>query len=429
MTDTAQAQESTSSPFGWPLEKRRDYFGGAPDAGATHRVVFTGQNMDLPILRVPISLPKYRLDNGRTASAQEEYLARNLGTERDFFVSDPERIDVQTAQHALLSAVINQSGLRKKFEDVAVSQVEPIVLDSNGYVINGNRRLCTWRILFQDDPAKWARYSHIDVVVLPKSDDLAIDQLEALLQIDKDVRADYAWEAKAVMMKRRREAHNLSDEKLAALYGQKVSEIRKQLAMLDAAAEYLRSRGKADMWSLVSDNELAFSKFVEGRGALPDVDSKALFKETAYALIDNPSEAGDRLYEVIPAVNKYLDFIKVGLLEQFPIVEPAETLDDPFGDGTPVADGFLLAAEIAKPENSKAVRAVVKEVIEARKSAQRDEQSAQYLFNMVKRANAAMSTAVSSAIGETADSAGVAEQLDAIEAHIATLRAWLDAAH
>ena len=417
---------SDAGAYGWPLEKRIKFLADAESSGATFPIVFMGKKQDLSVKRVPIGLPKYRLENGRTASSQLEYLAKNPGLGDDFFTGDAERTDVQTAQHSILQTLIDASGLRKKFEDTSVTQIDPLVLDWNGYVINGNRRLCTWRTLYASDPKKWQQYSHVDVVVLPTADDQAIDQLEASLQIEKDVKADYTWEARALMMKMRRDVHNFSDEELSKLYGQKIPDIRRQFAMLEAASEYLDSRKKSNLWSEVADNELAFAKLVESREAVSGIDSKALFKETAFVLIDNPADVGERLYKAIPDVKKYLAPIRDALLEEIKI-DAATTVVDPFGDGQPASTSFLLSAAIADPENSSRVRAVVREVVENQRAAERDEQSAQHLLKLVQRANTTLQNALQSALRDTADRTGVGAQLDAIDAASAKIRQWLDA--
>jgi hypothetical protein len=57
------------------------------------------------------------MNNGRTASAQEEYLAKNPTKATDFFTADPELWDAQAVQHDLLIEMSGQSDLRKYFED------------------------------------------------------------------------------------------------------------------------------------------------------------------------------------------------------------------------------------------------------------------------------------------------------------------------
>ena len=67
------------------------------------------KGLDLPVLRVPVNLPKYRLLNGRTASAQEEWLAKHPDKQEDFFRQDPESDEVQRVQHELLGKLVTGS--------------------------------------------------------------------------------------------------------------------------------------------------------------------------------------------------------------------------------------------------------------------------------------------------------------------------------
>ncbi|MBK7576838.1 MAG: hypothetical protein IPI24_05340 [Ignavibacteria bacterium] len=71
--------------------------------------------------------------NGRTVSLQEEYLAKNPTTRQDLFSGDAELWDAQEAQHNLLLQLAKKSDLQKYFEDPTNTQVDPILLDENGF--------------------------------------------------------------------------------------------------------------------------------------------------------------------------------------------------------------------------------------------------------------------------------------------------------
>jgi hypothetical protein len=413
------------TPYGYPLDARQIFFDDSKKSSkATFRLVFMGHTQDLPVIKVPIGLPKYRLLNGRTASSQQEYLAKNPEVEKDFF-ADPERVDVQIVQHQLLDAVTTAGGLKQKFSDPANKQVDPLILDEFGFVINGNRRLCSWRSLFMEDPKKYGHFSHVDVVVLPHSDDKEIDRLEASLQIEKDIRADYTWDAMANMMKQRQLLHQLSDENLAAFYDMKVSEIKMNSEMQRYAEEYLKSRGKENRWSSVSGSEEAFRKIVEKRQNLASVGEKELFKEVAFVLIDNPEEVGGRLYDAIPNAQKYIEHIKEKLAEEFPVKEAGGAGDDLFGGGKPKNQDVALAAEISKADNGKRARVIIRDVIEDQKSLVKDAETAGYLLKLLGKANGHLEAAVANALRPDSTQVGVEVQLQAIEKKIQSIRDWL----
>ena len=63
MTENVLPASPTGSRFGWPQPARIEEFKKllASPTGATTRIVFQGNTVDIPIIRVPIELPKYRL--------------------------------------------------------------------------------------------------------------------------------------------------------------------------------------------------------------------------------------------------------------------------------------------------------------------------------------------------------------------------------
>ncbi len=103
--------------LGWPLIDRREEFKKllAQPHAETHRIEnFKGGTVSLPILRVPINLPKYRIANGRTASAQQEFAATH-NYQPDFFDSgDPELEDIQLSQHQILLSMVKDVKQRAK---------------------------------------------------------------------------------------------------------------------------------------------------------------------------------------------------------------------------------------------------------------------------------------------------------------------------
>lgn len=433
MNDTTLPDSPTASRFGWPRALRLETFTKLHDAGGkgSTRVVFLGENRDFPIIRVPIGLPKYRLENGRTASLQAEALARDPTLRRDLFTGDLELWESQEAQHQLLVQLSKQSDLDKYFEDTGNSQVEAILLDENGFVVNGNRRLSTWRELLHKDPKKYASFAYIDVSVLPHCSDREIDLLEASMQIEKDIKADYNWDAQANMMLAKQKRDKLSNKELADIYKMKEAQVEELLDMRAYADEYLRSRGQADLWSLVSDQEFGFRRLVEGRRRIAGLGNQEVFKQAAFVLIDKPGEAGGRLYDAIPAIAAGLDVVKNRLWEEFEPQEPSEAvgLDELFGGGgamAPTGSGDVaLAGEIQKIENSARARAIIVEVIESQKQLKKDSKTSGFLLTNCARANALLTATVKAGLRVESKPNGVARQLDEIEAQVAHIRRFL----
>lgn len=415
---------ATSSRFGWPKPKRIEEFARQLTMQSTgsERLVFQGKTIDLPIIRIPIELPKYRLANGRTASLQAEHIAKNTALRNDLFTGDAELWDAQEAQHHLLLLLARQADLSGFFEDTKNRQVNPILLDESGYVVNGNRRLATWRELLHKDSSRYGHYQHIDVAVLPHCEEREIDRLEARLQITKDIRADYSWDAQANMMLAKQRRDGFSNKELADLYDMKEAAVEELFDMRAYAEEFLKSRGKPDHWSMVADSRYAFEKIVATRPKIASVGMQQIFKEAAFILIEKPEDAGGRLYEAIPAVYDSLDEVKAKLLETFDVEAPApdeDELTDLFGV-VPTASGddirdMPLAREIQKSENTDLARKIIVEVIESQKQLRKDAKSASYLLDCCARAQAALAAAIKEGLRPESKLSGVIKQLDEIQ--------------
>lgn len=431
--------EQTQTRFGWPQNKRAEEIRKAsenPPGTGSARVTFQGQVRDFPIVRVPIDLPKYRLTNGRTVSLQAQYLAEHPDARPDLFSGDPELWEAQEAQHGLLLSVVKLQGLLEYFEDTAHQQIDAILLDEHGFVVNGNRRLACWRHLLHTDPAKYGHFRNIDIAVLPPCDEREIDRIEAKIQVTRDIRADYTWDAKANMLIEKQKRDRFDEAELAELYEMTENEVHELLDMRAYADEYLRSRGQQDMWSNVSGQEYAFQKIVALRQKMTAVGDKELFKEAAFTLIDKPEEGGGRLYEQIPAIAASLDVIKEKLQEEIEVEVPEATpdLDDMFGGGAAPAPGspseaatVPLAVALKKPENSDKARKIIVEVIESQKQLKRDAKNASFLLACCSKAHSQLEAAVSEGLRPESKRSGVARQLDAITALVARIKEYLDA--
>lgn len=437
MTNGSVPPPPTESPLGWPLVQRRHEFRRLAEEPVkeTDRIEnFQGQTVVLPIRRVPLNLPKYRISNGRTASAQQEHIA-NKNLSLDFFDRcDPELENVQAAQHQILIGMVREEGLFDKFKDATNKQVDTIILDENGFVVNGNRRLCCWRLLYASDADAYGHFSHVDVVILPHCDEKELDRLEARLQIEKDIRSDYTWDAEANMMFQKQKLHGFTTAELAQLYGKSSKEIEDILAMRELAAEYLKSRKKENAWSEVKDGKFAFQELLKARNATSSAGDKEIIKQAAFALIDDPSKAGERLYAVIPKVREHIDPVKESLFDAFPLEAPEQdqVAEDAFGttrattSEPPKRSEMALVAEMKKDEAAVAkARDVVIETIRSQEEQAKERNAADFLLKTIKKANALIQNAAGHGLKPESASAGVAAQLESLRDGIARIEAWL----
>ena len=154
-------------------------------------------------------------------------------------------------------------------------------------------------------------------------------------------------------------------------------------------------------------------------------------KNAAFALIDKPGAAGERLYGAIPKIQEHLPKIKAKLAAAFPVAQPAA---DPaaqqlFGGGPAAATpdvSFALAAEIVKPENADKVRDLVVAVIETESELQKERNNAGYLLKQLTDANAKLQAAVSDGLRKDSTTTGALQQIESIEVLLGKIRDWLD---
>jgi len=418
--------------YGWPLPKRRELFQKLQaSATDTQRLDFQDRQQSIPIIRIPIDVPKYRILNGRTATLQQEWLAKNSDKGDDFFAKDYENILVQKAQHDLLFRLVNGAGLLEYFR-TGKKQQETIILDTNGFVINGNRRLCAWRSLFYSDTHRFQHFNYIDVIVLPPCDDKAIDKLEAKLQVARDIKDKYSWDAEALMMQIRKDLHNLTDQELADFYETKEVTIKESLEMLEYASKYLEDKGKAKHWSLVSDKYYAFQQIVRSRKKLTSAGDIKLFENGSFTLLDDPT--GGRLYEYIPDWQKYLQKVKPKLLEEFEDQITTgqvndENLDNLFG-ASPDKNGneIPLAEVISEDRNREKAAEIIKDAVESERFFEKNKNIANYVLKMLQKANADVQTAISNIRAESTTT-GVQDQITAIEQGLTVVKNWLTKKH
>src|SRR5690242_6604621 len=86
----------------WPLPKRVAFISALNTPDGQHEIEFPkGKIQPLNVYLVPISLPVYRLENGRTLASQQEYIVKH-GKPDDFFTKDVESLEALQAQDQLL---------------------------------------------------------------------------------------------------------------------------------------------------------------------------------------------------------------------------------------------------------------------------------------------------------------------------------------
>lgn len=410
--------------WGKPIAARRSFFAqlmADPNQPSVKRAIeIQGEKRHLTVYRVPLDMPYYRLLNGRTASLQEEWLAEHPEKGSDFFSTDNDGREAQDIQHSLLTKLIEEKDLLSFFKDGKNKQNDEVILDENGFIINGNRRVCAWRTLFEKDSEKYKHFEYIDVVILPAVDTKTIDRLEAQLQVLKDIKADYKWNNLALMIKKRRDLHKLSIDDLSALYDVDASHY---LDMLDYAERYLESIGKKGYWRLVEDKKYAFEKLVEKRKKIEKTGEKLFFEAAAFSMITDPT--GGRLYEAIPDLFEHREKVKAKLLADIITDVPTATSDGLFPTEKHESESIYLAKAITEYPNQEKLVECIRDVIEAEKAIKKDKHSELFLLNQLSKANSLI-MAAKNCMKKDMQTVGVRDVITSIYDILEDIEKWLD---
>jgi len=419
--------------FGWPRPERIKFLNEIDQVeNMMDSFIFQGDYKSFPVYKVPIDLPMYRLENGRTKAAQLEYLSKNPSLHSDFFSADIEREDVQRVQHEkILRLMAKESGLDKHLKKTATRQTQSLILTHDGFIANGNRRLCIMRDLFESDPTKYSHYSHVRIVRLPQCDNRDIVRLEAHLQLEEDYKADYSWTTQAIIMRIAHRDLKMSLTDVGRTYGGLSKKgVEELIDQLEYSETYLSSRGKDFQYSLVNDNKYVFKELVKIRKKFKgDEEKKMIFEQFAFNLID---EVGtDRLFRELQKLYKHFDTVYSQIKEDFPEVVVDENENDELVDD----DLSLLMGEsnnniqidITKLDEEKQseIRDTIRDTIESQEHLQKEIKKINYVRDKVRSAHQMLQQAATN-LNSPMNKIGFRSHLEEIIKLANKIEMWLD---
>lgn len=202
----------------------------------TFDVPFRGGKQTLAQLELRTDFPMYRIQSGRTHRAQTRYLDRHADLPLDFF-DDPEDPNVQAAQHDILVELVNEGGLDTDL--ASRGQWNPLIVTYDGFVVDGNRRLCALR----EDGVEYVR-----AVVLPEdAESSEIYETEVELQMAAETKAPYNWIDEALHIRYGIEQLHERPEIVAQRMRMDEDAIREavsQLSIVDMYLDWLGETGK-----------------------------------------------------------------------------------------------------------------------------------------------------------------------------------------
>ncbi len=384
------------------------------------------------VFLVPVELPKYRLDNTRTLALQEQYLY-NEGKGDDFF-NDVESDQVQEIQHKFLTTLI-KSGDKEK--DLLTyfsnhTQTEPLILTHDGFVISGNRRLCTFReLLGENMDKKFQHFSQVRVVILPNLEQAQIDQIEDFLEQQTDIKEPFSWVSRALGYRKRIQKYGYSDDALSNITGIKKGEIRSLIDKLEIADRYLDSINKSKDYNQILDDFYAFEKIyscqTKDRGA---PSKKTAFERIAFIAIKNKDSFSDRMYKNIPIIHDVQVLIHNELTEQFAgeleaIEKELDANNELNGLGFLPDPTIALIKLMEKEVNEEKIVNIVSDKIEEHLALEREKKKKFSVLDRVTKANTLLIEA-NTIKSQEMDKKGVLNQLVNMEKEIEKLKNWVN---
>ncbi len=179
------------------------------------RYFIQGELRMCPVIDLPIHIPTYHLNNGRTRAEQAKYMHES-NKPKNFFAAHQEDLNQQKIQHKILvKAASDTSAKSNIFKELKRTKIfkkdEAILIDRHGMVINGNRRLSSVRELYQSDEKIYKNFQHIPCAIIEKDlSPVDIKRIEGYYQIKKQFRQDYDWVSLCIDIKYEKDELNSS---------------------------------------------------------------------------------------------------------------------------------------------------------------------------------------------------------------------------
>jgi predicted transcriptional regulator len=381
---------------------------------------FRSQKTKLPIIRVDIHLPVYRMENFRTYTDQKELIAKEK-LDADYFLKGQELQTVQQKQHEILKKLAeSKKGSITPITDVLEKdgQRERLLISSTGVVINGNRRLAALREIGA---------TYVDCMVLPA--DATADEIvdiEANLQGKPETKLEYDWIGDAQLINRLVRMGRTTKD-VAERLNRTKADIENALQALVEADIYLRdwanapgeySRVRDDAGQLFKD----LPKLVSGKDQALQQGSRVI----AWSLFENRDKIDGRVYRFNPAIGKLASDVLERLSEELevPITAGADDgsggLDIDFGEENEVDYTALIDQLRSDETKDEAIEALV-EACQSAIDAQAGANSTKAALKAITQAHSKLASVdVTTAAPETRP--GMLKQLESIAALVVKLQ-------
>lgn len=398
---------------------------------------FRDQIISLPVIRIPLDLPIYRMGNFRTFSEQAEHVAREH-TVPEFFSAGQEKESVQQVQHEILAKLSAKGKANSVVPVIDVlereGQRERLLITRRGVVVNGNRRLAAMRELYDRDAQTFSKFSHVNCLVLPPDttpEDIL--EIEGILQARPETRLDYDWIGDAQLLAAMLKSKGTADA-VAKRLGRKVAEVKNVIQALAEADLYLKDWAKApgEYRRVAEDGEQLFKdlpSLLAGKAAGLQEASRVI----AWSLFDNRGKLEGRIYNYNIAIGKRAPDVLDRLAEEAGIStissEPekasTETFEFEFGGEQEDRIDYdrVVAALRGTESRDEAIESLV-DICTSIVESEKDKKSGGAALKAATVANSRLAEIdLSRAEADTYD--GLQQQLDAIAKRVEKLQSQL----
>ena len=268
-------------------------------ASSKDTVVFRDNPIGCPVVRVPIDLPLYRMENGGTRMMQEEFIRQNK-LQPEFFVAGEENDEAQRAQQQILLdlAKDNRADIYSELKYRAL-QTENFLMTHSGVVVNGNRRLAAMRDLLANEGVAFSSFGYVNAAVLPENATLPdLEDIESELQERPETKLEYDWISRRLNLRRRRDKLGIPVEKLKKMYRFKSQkDINREIEQLELAEDYLeRYLKRPKEYQAVEASEQIF-KQLQAALETKSGELEELSRCIAFPLIKEARGLQDRVYQ------------------------------------------------------------------------------------------------------------------------------------
>lgn len=397
---------------------------------------YQNRQWDLPIVRVPLALPIYRMSNYRTRTAQQSY-ARRENKPQEYFSAGEENEAAQQRQHEFLLkfAKEGRQGSITPIIDVLKTekQRQPILITRRGVVVNGNRRLAAMRSLYDEDSNQYREFSHVKCQLLPLTATIAeIVEVEVRLQMKQRTELDYEWINECIAVKELRDSGRPIKELMGMMNKKKV-DIDDAINALTEADLYLTEwLGQGGDYESIEDAKQLFYDIGENIKSKTG-ESQEISRRIAWLLADRRRSLGRRVYDFKPMFGKKSDEVASKLAERFAVeLEDGSPVDDEDDDEFAVdLDGgagttfrpllSFLGDATRREEFASELVEVCQGIIEL----ERDKRDGQMPLNQIQQANGKLAE-VDMTRAAPGSLNAIGKQLDAVQANVERLRSYLE---